>query len=99
MTVETPTPTAGGSLRVPPAAVCETLAATEYPVLLQLLVRPRPDWHRKAENRVIRLTERRDTCPQRFFETFIGPLLPVVEEDDQRHPAHRWTENDDHRPM
>jgi hypothetical protein len=96
---ETAAPSAGGSLRVPLAVVCETLAATAYPVLVQLLVRPRPDWQREAENRVIRLTERRDTRPQRFFETFIGPLLPDIDEDDQRHPAYRRTENDSHRPM
>ena len=96
---DTATPSAGGSLRVPLAVVCETLAASVYPTLVQLLVRPRPDWQRDAENRVIRLTERRDTRPQRFFETFIGPLLPDIDEDDQRHPAYRRTENDGHRPM
>jgi hypothetical protein len=96
---ETDTPTTAGNLRVPLAVVCETLAATEFPVLVQLLIRPRPDWYREAQNRVIRLTERRDTRAQRLFEATIGPFLPDPGEETQRQPAYRRMENDAHRPL
>ena len=85
-------------LRVPLSDVCEALASSPYPAIVQLLVTPKPDWRRSAEDRIIRLVEMRDTLGQRAFEATIGSLFGDPYEEptrpDRRTPAYRRTEND-----
>ncbi|QLD87057.1 DUF87 domain-containing protein [Natronomonas halophila] len=64
----------------PLAGLAETMATAEFPIVYQVLLRPKADWSAELEDRRFRIEEGRDSVAARVFEDLIGS--PGYDEDD-----------------
>lgn len=63
----------GAYSRVPLAAVVETMATTEVTVIYQALLRPKPDWAHRAEERVMDIRYKQDSIGGQLSTVLWGP--------------------------
>jgi DNA helicase HerA-like ATPase len=57
----------------PLAAIAETMAAHDCPMVYQALLEPKPDWDHEATDRKIAIEDNRDTLGDRLANAIVGP--------------------------
>ena len=62
--------------RLPLTAVAETLAGSTHPVVVQILLTPRPDWTATAEARSLDIESQQDTAFAKVLNSVIGQPDP-----------------------
>ncbi|WP_251329454.1 ATP-binding protein [Haloplanus pelagicus] len=70
--------------RIPLAAVAETMAAAETPMVYQVLLQPKPDWTAAADARRADIEAGQDTLGQQVLTTLFGLDAPTANADPTR---------------
>mgnify|MGYP006277007261 FL=1 len=74
---------------LPLTSIAEALAAIDHPAAYQALLRPKPDWSAKAEERVWKLDDGLDTIGQQFVDALFPRYDDETERNAPSQPAHR----------